>query len=117
MKIKDTLRKDMKDLMGTPRDNAQYMQLAFKHSAFSIIAGDRAYDVTLEGEVDAVDPAGQPIANFEAYGSYLDAGRISEIHHDRLALWHVRESGKAFNYPVEVFDNLADVFLWVSQQE
>lgn len=114
--MKDTLRRDVKDLIGTPRDNAQYISMAFKDVTFSIVSDSgRPFDVTLEGEVEAVDPTGQPVANFETYGTYLDTGRISEIHHDRVALFHVRESGKPFNFPVEVFTSLADVFLWVER--
>lgn len=109
--MKDTLREDIRKIVGTKRDNSNYVFLAYKNLTFNISNKERSYDVVLEGECESVDHSGQTVVNPEQYAGYLDQGRVSDLHHDKVALFHVRESGKT--HSTEVFDSLADVFQWV----
>lgn len=111
--MKDTLRDDIRKLIGTSRDDSNYLTMAYKTLNFNISLDDkRSYDISLEGEVEIINFKGESVVTPEAYGTYLDKGRTSELHIEKNALLHVRESGKG-SYPVEVFTSLADVFLWV----
>lgn len=109
--MKDTLRDDVKRLVGGKRDNANYIALAHKGLKFTISDSSRSFDVSLEGDVEAIDAAGGAVANPEVYGGLLDKGKIDTIHHDKTALFHVIPTGG--KYPTEVFDRLQDVFTWV----
>jgi hypothetical protein len=108
--MKDTLREDIKKLVGGKLDNSNYMAMAYKGFAFNISDGKRSFDVSLEGYVEAIDPKGSAVANPEQYATYLNSDKIAHLHHEKVALFHVRESGSA--YPAEIFDTLADVFVW-----